>query len=98
MAEQRTSVRQRTFLQGRVFFNDRRSSIDCLIRDMSASGAKLLFSDATGVPEAVELHIPSKGETYRARVRRRDRQEIGISFDKDDISPVAPASDLGGRV
>jgi hypothetical protein len=39
MSERRTSSRQKAFLQGRIFFNNRRTSVDCLIRDISEQGA-----------------------------------------------------------
>ena len=39
MQEKRSSGRQKSFLQGRIFFTHRRNSIDCLIRDISDQGA-----------------------------------------------------------
>ena len=40
MKERRSSARQKSFLQGRIYFNNRRSSVDCLIRDYSETGAR----------------------------------------------------------
>jgi hypothetical protein len=103
MAERRISKRQRSFLQGRIFFNNRRSSVDCLVRDISDTGAKLVFSDAIAVPDVVELNIPNKAETHRARVQWREGEEVGVSFVPEEISPSlvpapAAAPDLVGRI
>jgi len=100
--ERRTRARQRSFLQGRLYFNNRRSSLDCLVRDISSQGAKLKVSDSVAIPEIVELHIPHKDETYRAKVQWRTGFEIGVTFDGDEeapsIVPGAAPADLPERV
>jgi hypothetical protein len=90
MNERRRIARQKSFLQGRIFFNNRRTSLDCLIRDFSDLGARLKFSGAVATPEYVELHIPNKDETYRARVQWRTGDEIGVSFDNFGTEAAAP--------
>ena len=85
--ERRAVSRSKSFLQGRVYFNHRRSSIDCLIRDYSEQGARLKFSEAANVPEAIELYIPNKEETHRARVEWRIGNEMGVSFGDEIRSP-----------
>ncbi|MBX9772872.1 MAG: PilZ domain-containing protein [Xanthobacteraceae bacterium] len=102
MAERRSSARQKSFLQGRIYFNNRRSSVDCLIRDYSETGARLKFSESIAVPEAIELYIPNKEESHRARVEWRSGNEMGISF-TDEVrapssAPEAVQGDLATRV
>lgn len=87
MQEKRSSGRQKSFLQGRIFFNHRRNSIDCLIRDISDQGAKLKFSGTIATPEFFELYIPNKEETYRARVQWRAGDEIGVMFEDAERAP-----------
>ena len=100
--ERRTLLRKRSFLQGRLYFNNRRSSLDCLVRDISNQGAKLKVSDSIAIPEFVELHIPNKDETYRAKVQWRTGFEIGVTFENDQeapsIVPSAGPADLLERV
>jgi hypothetical protein len=100
--ERRTLLRQRSFLQGRLYFNNRRSSLDCLVRDISSQGAKLKVSDSIAIPEFVELYIPNKDETYRAKVQWRTGFEIGVTFENDQESPsIVPGAapvDLPERV
>ena len=93
MTEHRRAARQTSFMQGRIYFNNRRSSVDCLIRDISATGAKLKFSSAVETPALVELHIPTKEETHSAKVMWRRGEEMGVKF----MSPNAPVSLVADR-
>ncbi|MFL6934868.1 MAG: hypothetical protein ACJ8EJ_09505, partial [Xanthobacteraceae bacterium] len=38
--QRRKSSRQKSFLHGCIYFNNRRSAVDCLIRDISREGAR----------------------------------------------------------
>lgn len=80
MAERRVAPRQKSFLRGCVYFDKRRRSLDCLIRDFSEHGARIIFSENVSVPDAVELSIPQKQKTLRARVQWRHGDEIGLAF------------------
>lgn len=85
--ERRIASRQKSFLQGRIFYNNRRSSIDCLVRDVSDTGAKLKLSEEVIVPEVMELYISNKDEFRRARVQWRYRGEVGVAFgDEADLA------------
>ena len=79
--EAKIASRQRTFLRGMLYYDNRRASIECVVRDMSDSGARLTFDHPATVPDSVELFIPNKQQTLRARVRRRAPNEIGIEFE-----------------
>ena len=80
MSERRGSIRQKSFLRGCVYFNKRRSAVDCLIRDISDDGARIVFSEAVSVPDIVELYIPQKEQMLRSRVQWRHGDEIGLAF------------------
>ncbi len=96
MSERRLISRKRSLLQGRIFYNNRRSSVDCLIRDISDTGAKLKFSESVGVPETMELYIPNKEEIRRARVQWRAGGEMGVVFvDEMQAPPIAPEAATG---
>lgn len=75
------ALRTRTFLKGVVYYDNRRASIDCTIRDLSDTGARIVFSTMVVVPDNFELHIPQKQMTLPAQVRRRDEYEVGVSFE-----------------
>jgi hypothetical protein len=96
MAERRIATRTRSFLQGRIFYNNRRSSVDCLIRDYSETGAKLKFSESITVPEAIELYIPNREIIHRARVQWRAGDEMGVAFGAEVETPsIAPSMPSG---
>jgi hypothetical protein len=82
MNDRRQSNRQKSFLRGCVYFNNRRSAIDCLVRDISDVGAKLIFSEAVSIPDLVDLYIPQKEQMLRARVQWRHGGELGVGFGK----------------
>lgn len=94
MVERRRSTRQKSFLRGCIYFNNRRSAVDCLIRDISENGARLLFSDAISIPDAIELYIPQKEQTLRAVVQRRHGAEVGVAF----VSEAATEKPAGADV
>jgi hypothetical protein len=101
MKERRSSARSKSFLQGRIFYNHRRASVDCLVRDLSDLGARLKFSESVAVPEVMELYIPNRDEVRRARVQWRSGDEMGVCFGEEDAPPLAPSmssSDLAERV
>jgi hypothetical protein len=97
MSERRRSTRQKSFLRGCIYFNKRRSVMDCLVRDISDAGARLIFSEAVNVPDVVELYIPQKEETLRAEVQWRQGGEVGVAFGKG-VAPSKPPDDLSARV
>jgi hypothetical protein len=98
--ERRRVARQKSFLRGMIYFNNRRSVADCLIRDISPFGARLIFSDAVTTPDVLDLYIPQKEQTLRAQVIWRVGHEVGVAFPQA-IHPepaMAGVGDLTDRV
>ena len=76
---------------GQIAFNNRWCTIDCLVRNMSASGAKLDFSDPVQVPSELDLLIPLRGHSRRVKVVWRQAKSLGVSFvEKRDTGTVVP--------
>jgi PilZ domain-containing protein len=99
MPERRITSRQKSFLQGRIYYNKRRSSVDCLVRDVSDTGAKLVFGGTVTIPDVVELYLSNKDEVRRAKVQWRKGHEMGVDFADDPAdSSAAATGDLIGRV
>ena len=80
MAEARHSDRARALLGAQIHLNNRTSTVECQVRNISAKGAKLVVADTISVPEEFELNIPQKGRVYFARVIWRTAKETGIEF------------------
>lgn len=83
----RTNHRTRTFLKGKVVFNNGMSTVDCLVRNMSGTGAKVEVTGSVPLPDVFELQIPQKGETVRVHLRWRRGDEVGVEFGADPGSP-----------
>ena len=94
--EHRSSQRTRTILQGRVVFNDRFSLIECIVRDLSETGAQIAFSHPITLPSELELEIPRKQLSTRARVMWSKGKVHGLLFlgaaqaEAPGNSPVPP--------
>jgi hypothetical protein len=80
MQERREFQRGRTYLGGRLAFNNQYCTIDCLVRNMSQNGAKLVFQGTVLLPGEFELTLPQKGESRRARIVWRGEGEAGVTF------------------
>lgn len=101
MAERRNALRQKSFLRGCIYFNNRRSSADCLIRDISEQGARLIFSSTVAIPDMIDLYVPQKEQTLRAHVQWRHGDEVGVAFAQAAQIPepvTRTEGDLGERV
>ncbi|MBI3705099.1 MAG: PilZ domain-containing protein [Rhizobiales bacterium] len=93
MAERRQVSRQKSFLRGLVYLGNSPSAVNCLVRDMSDSGARLTFSAPIAASEMLELHIPVKGQRLRGKVIWREGEEIGIAFVSETVAESTPASE-----
>jgi hypothetical protein len=80
MSERRRVTRQKSFLSGCVYFSSRRTPIDCLVRDISATGARLIFPGEVSLPDQVYLYLPKKDQTFSALVHWHRGDEVGIAF------------------
>lgn len=92
MIERRALVRHKTFMKGRIYFNNRLSSMDCIIRDVTDKGARLEFSENVTLPEAFELHLPNKDEYFAAHVEWRKGNYLGVTW-RSEYSPNSRGED-----
>jgi hypothetical protein len=99
MDDKRAAPRMRSFLKGRVIFNGGASSLDCLIRDISATGARLELSGSITLPERFDLYLPHRDETCKVQVQWRRDDHIGIAFiAANQATSPAASPDLQLRV
>jgi len=96
--ERRKLPRLKSLLRGRVYFNNRNSSLECLVRDITAQGARLAFADDAIVPEVVELYVPSKDQMFRAHVVWQHGSEAGVAFSIAESEATPIEADLAERV
>lgn len=86
--EKRQTIRHRVLKGGHVVFNDGRSTISCIARDMSDIGAKLRFETVIGVPGRFTL-VLHDGSRHACVVRWRTANELGVEFER----PGGPRED-----
>jgi uncharacterized small protein (DUF1192 family) len=89
MSERRATRRQKSFLRGVVHFDKQRGGMGCIIRDMSADGARIILSQTVTIPNVIDLEIPQRRQTLRATVQWRRADETGLAFSE---APAAPPS------
>ena len=87
MQEQRQTPRKNAFVGGQITFGNDKSTMFCLVRDISEQGAKLELSDAASVPEQFGLRVNGKDGTYRARVIWRNANDLGVAFELPQSAP-----------
>jgi hypothetical protein len=78
MTETRASPRHRVLKAGTIEFGG--GAIDCVVRNLSATGAALEISSHVGIPERFALVVPSDGLHLRCDVVWRKNFRIGVTF------------------
>ena len=94
MPETRRSERLKSLLRAKIIFNAGSSSIDCLIRNVSAHGMRLELGESLSVPSEFDLQVPHKGRTYRARLVWRGDGMIGVAFVPANAEPIRAEGEL----
>jgi hypothetical protein len=77
--EHRRAGRRRTLKGARIVFNRGRSSINCVVRNLSATGALLKVESPVGIPDEFVLTL-DEGPASVCHVARRTGNEIGVEF------------------
>lgn len=80
MQKRRKPQRRRTYLGGQAAFGQRYCAINCLVRDLSCDGARLVFSKHALIPDEFDLMMPLKGDSRRARIVWRYQTNVGVQF------------------
>jgi hypothetical protein len=88
MQERRKTTRSRTYLGGVVAFNKRSSTMDCVVRNFSPEGARIVFDAAVTLPDEFDLEIRQKERAFRARLAWRGETEAGVAFLDAVAQPV----------
>jgi hypothetical protein len=78
MTEKRKEARRRCYLGGRIEFNQRRIVLDCIVRDRTAKGMRVVLQGARALPTEFDLVLPEKRETHRAEIAWRIADVMGL--------------------
>jgi len=75
---------------------DARSSMNCVVRNLSENGACVEVNGPARMPEQINLTIARKGRSYLATVIWREANRLGLAFRTMITDPGA--SDLDARL
>lgn len=89
--ERRKTDRMRVMYGGTVAFNQRQSTLNCVVQNYSDAGAKIVLDHLALVPDQIDLLINRKGRAYVSTVVWRGDTEAGVSFRPaaDESAPIS---------
>ncbi|MDN5929069.1 MAG: PilZ domain-containing protein [Hyphomicrobiales bacterium] len=79
-AERRSQPRRRVLKGAIIRFNKGYGAFECVVRNLSESGAKLTFGETSAIPVAFDLKIAGDEQVRPARIRWRSPDSVGVSF------------------
>ena len=81
LSEKRAQHRNRVLKAGTIVFKG--SSIDCVVRNISAAGAALEVESQIGIPPSFYLVILADQVKKRCRVLWRKERRLGVAFESE---------------
>ncbi len=96
MLNRRQSQRDKVLHGGVAEINERGSTMDCVVRNISEGGACVEFDQAAKLPEEMNLTIPRKGRSFLAKMIWRQANRVGLAF--RTIMTDEPGSDFDERL
>jgi hypothetical protein len=80
MSDRRQLFRNRVFYGGLVAFNDRQSTLACIVRNFNAFGARIEFENPALLPDEIDFAVPRRSLSCLAHLSWRDRTAAGLVF------------------
>lgn len=80
MSEKRTTSRSRVLKTGTIGIGSG-GAIDCVVRNMSSTGAALEVESPIGIPDSIRLIIEADDFNRPCRVKWRKGKRIGVTFE-----------------
>ena len=76
----RVARRQRVLKQGKMLLANNMTVVDCTIRNLSPTGARLLCGDPGVIPNAFRLVFIAERQMRDVKVVWRRQEELGVHF------------------
>src|ERR1700682_6088443 len=80
MLDRRQSARDRVIFGGVAEINERGSTMDCVVRNISEGGACVEFGETAKLPEEMRLSIARKGRSFFAKLIWRQADNGRLAF------------------
>ena len=99
MLDRRTDPRERVIYGGVIAADAKNLKIDCVVRNLSDSGANIELSSSEKMPDKVSIAIPKTGRSFLARIVWWRANRAGLEFQTSAADRNAPHSlDLEERL
>jgi hypothetical protein len=83
MSDKRNKLRKPSFLGGTISYNNDLWSAECVVKNLSDTGAKLTGRNLPPLlPDRFDLTVPQRKTKYRVHVRWRSGDQIGVLFEQ----------------
>lgn len=79
-ANRRGGERARVNKRGKLVLPHLNATIDCIVLDVSTTGARLRINSSLVAPDEFELMLPHQAHRRRVKVRWRRQKELGVEF------------------
>jgi hypothetical protein len=80
-SDRRVEHRRKVFKRGRILLPNLHSAIECTIRDITSTGARLRVHDHFVAPQRFELLLTEKAERTRVLLQWQIGNELGVQFE-----------------
>jgi hypothetical protein len=87
--EHRIAKRHKVLKSAKLIFDKNKAVFDCSVKDISATGAKLLVKSSFSIPDDVRFLLTQDNTIRDAKVVWRKGDQIGVHFLSDAVR--APA-------
>jgi hypothetical protein len=78
-SNRRIQSRRKMLKSAKIVFNKKQSVLDCFVRDLSDTGARLSVGDMMAIPKRFTLTFHD-GTSYECERVRAQGQELGVRF------------------
>ena len=98
MLDRRQSVRDRVILGSVASINERGSTMDCVVRNMSEGGLCVEFDQTAKLPDEMRVTITQKDCSFFARMMWRQAGRVGLAFRTMTAAGLPASADLDERL
>lgn len=92
MFDRRTSPRERVIFGGVIGTDEKNSKVECIVRNISGSGANIELPSSERVPEKFSIAIPKTGRSFVAKLIWWRANRAGVEFESAGSNHQVPGS------
>ena len=79
--DKRRAPRQRTLKGAKIVFKDGVFTYDCIVKNLSATGAQLQVPATDGIPNRFQLVFDDRSQARTCNVVWRSANRLGVAFE-----------------